>query len=230
VADQVHHFVQFLIRIRRTNPVTRNALMVIAVEGDYTPILGTDIERACAGVRDHLGRYDFIRGVKNDPRKPVVMKGNRTPGYVGVAQVAGRTDRLRVAPVVEQSGRDAGDTDTLQERLVAQMRQYRLTVRKPGKDRVRTTQDPRYSGKESGRDDLVVAWLMAVYWLVMYYIEFRRTIIPGMTLVQGVKDAHGPSIDAIEKDVAYAATLSIPTVSSIIGRMQDRLAPADSAE
>ncbi len=230
MADQVHHFVQFLVRIRRMNHLTRNALIMIAVEGDYTPVMGHDVERACGCVREHLGRYDFIRGVKNDPRKPVVMKGNRTPGYVGVAQVAGRTDRLRCAPEVEQSGRDLGETDTLQERLVAQLRQYRLTVRKPGKDRVRSTQDPRYSGKESGRDDLVVAWLMSVYWLMMYYIEFRKTIIPGMTLVQGVKDAHGPSIEAIERDMAYAATLRIPTVASVISRMRESLAPSEQTD
>jgi hypothetical protein len=69
-----------------------------------------------------------------------------------------------------------------------------------------------------------------MYWLVMYYVEVRKFIIPGMTLVKGVTDADGPSIDAIERDMAYAATLDIPTVSSVMSRMQERLGPSESID
>ncbi len=213
--------VQFLLAVRRMNAVTRGALIVVAIEGDYTPPMGFDLERACADVRVHLGKYKILHGVKSNPALPVVMKGSKTPAYVAVAQVAGRTGRLKAAAKVEQSFKDPGVPGTLLEVLVQQLRQYRLTLRKLGKDRVRSTQDPRYSGKEAGRDDLVVAWLAAMYHLVMYYLEHRKFIIPGMSLVPGVRDSEeGPDIDAIEKDMAYAATLNIPSVESAISRLK----------
>lgn len=213
--------VQFLLAVRRMNSVTREALIVIAIEGDYTPPMGFDLERACGQVRVHLGAYKFLHGVKNNPALPVVMKGSKTPAYVAVAQVAGRTGRLKAAARVEQSFKDQGVQAPLLEVLVQQLRQYRLTMRKLGKDRVRSLQDPRYSGKEAGPDDLVVAWLAAMYHLVMYYLEHRKIVIPGMSLVPGVRDSEdGPDIDAIEKDMAYAATLNIPSVESAIRRLK----------
>ena len=213
--------VQFLLAVRRMNALTREAQIVIAIEGDYTPPMGFDLQRACADVRAHLGNYKILHGVKNNPALPVVMKGSKTPAYVAVAQVAGRTGRLQAAARVEQSFKDPGVSGTLLDVLVQQLRQYRLTLRKLGKDRVRSTQDPRYSGKEAGRDDLAVAWLAALYHLVMYYLEHRKYIVPGMSLVPGVRDSEdGPDIDALEKDMAYAASLKIPSVEAAIQRLK----------
>lgn len=218
---QLNGMAQFMVRVRRMHPALYRSEFWVAFEGDYNPLLGRAFQKTCADMRTALGVVHMVHGVAKDPLLPVVMKGNKTPAYVQVTQVAGRTGRLAAAEVIEQSGKDAGDPAPLMERLVNQARQYRLCVRKPGKDRVRSTQDPRYSGKESGPDDLFVAWLTAMHALVMWMIKHRGYIIPGMTLVPGVRDAQGPTISAIEADMEYAATLKIPDVAQAIARMRD---------
>ena len=212
---------QFRVRVRRMHPCLRTAEFWVAFEGDYNPIMGRTFQSTCAQMRADLGVVYMVHGVAKDPLLPVVMKGNKTPAYVQVAQVAGRTGRLVAAEEIEQSGHDASDSTPLIEKLVNQGRQYRLTVRKPGKDRVRSTQDPRFSGKESGPDDLFVAWLTALHSLVWWMIKHRGYIVPGMTLVPGVRDATGPSLSAIEADMQYAASLNIPSVESAIASMRD---------
>lgn len=173
--------IELMDRLRQL-PSLRGAVFVVAVESDMNPALPPDFRRATSEpeVAARLGTVLYLYENRRKPDWPGVFKGQNGDLYKRAADELIMSGRLRVADDVVCAPENSLAT------LVKQMRAYERTFRAVPTDPVRHNPDPRWSGKHSGPDDVLVAALTAIFWGAHFLGSTRyhlaRARRPGRTL------------------------------------------------
>ncbi len=165
-----------------------DAILVVAVEGNYYMPLATDLVKALNENRDTIGSFTMLYECEKHPAAPVVIKTPKSAHeYVKALNCFLRTGRVFFAPEVDQEAR---------EDLVRQLAHYQWDLR-PVNDPVRGDTAGVWSGKVGGKqDDVAVSFLQCVYYALIFMVDrkyagARRSppyIAPGLTLVERVAE------------------------------------------
>lgn len=203
--------------VRARFPQVRRSEFHVAIEADLNKSLCYDIEQACRQNAATLGRVKFWRDCETEPELPGFFKKKLAVRYARVGRVLTETGRLHAIKGVEMSFRNQSVTQPLTHVLVDQFNNFRLCVREEGADSVRHNPDARWSGKSGGRkDDLCISALSALWFLVRLVATKYRRIIRGMTLVPGLEDEDGVTVQAIEADREFAGEISLGPIGNFM--------------
>lgn len=181
----VKQLVEFCQELRRRFV---DAILVVAVEGNYYMPLATDLVKALHENRDTVGTFTMLYECEKHPAAPVVIKTPKSAHeYVKSLNCFLRTGRIFFAPEVDQEARDE---------LIRQLAHYQWDLR-PVNDPVRGDTAGVWSGKVGGKqDDVAVSLLQCIFYALVFMVDdkyrARRRcppyIAPGLTLVERVAE------------------------------------------